>query len=235
MKDEFNKLQNLINREPTDEEFVLYLNHPGDALKTFEFTSKFGNPNNIPVDVWFEGLEKGVELEFTDSYGKPHQMNILDIFEPDKETGIATVRYLLDSEVYSYQVKVEDGIGKALESVEMADERNLYHVSSPSNGDLWITYVKPGDVVQKGEELLNISIMKQEKAVLAPVDGIVRRVLKIGDYKDSKKMIPVVKGELLIELSPASDRCPNCKTPIDLENYTFCPFCGHKIGARIEK
>jgi pyruvate carboxylase len=235
MKDEFNKLKNLINREPTDEEFVLYLNHPGDALKTFEFTSKFGNPNNIPVDVWFEGLEKGVELEFADSHGKPHQMNILDIFEPDKETGIATVRYLLDSEVYSYQVKVEKGVGKALESVEMADERNLYHVSTPSNGDLWITYVKPGDVVQKGEELFNISIMKQEKAVVAPVDGIVKRVLKVGDYKDSKKMLPVIKGELLIELSPASDRCPNCKSPIDLENYTFCPFCGHKIGARIEK
>lgn len=235
LKEEFKKLKELIHREPTEEEFVLYLNHPGDALKTFEFVAKFGEPNNIPVDVWFEGLEKGIDLEFTDSDGKPHQMTILDIFQPDKETGIATVRYLLDSEIYSYQVKVTEGIGKAAGTVEMADVRNIYHVAAPSNGDLWVTYVKAGDVVTKGEELFNISIMKQEKSVTAPVDGIVKRVLKFGDYQESKKMIPVINGELLVELSPASDSCPNCKSPIDVEHHKFCPICGYKIGARIEK
>ena len=30
-------------------------------------------------------------------------------------------------------------------------------------------YVHPGDIVEEGEELFNVSIMKQEKAVLAPV------------------------------------------------------------------
>ena len=55
-------LSKQIGREPTNEEFVLYLNHPGDALKTIEFRKKFGDPNRLPLDVWFEGLEPGEEL-----------------------------------------------------------------------------------------------------------------------------------------------------------------------------
>lgn len=231
---EHDKLRDLIHREPTEEEFVLYLNHPGDALKTFEFTAKFSDPNNLPVDVWFEGMEVGVEMEFTDSSGKPHQMTILDI-SPPNETGHCVVRYLFDSEVFIYKVKVSEAIGRGTESIEMADIRNIYHIAAPSNGDLWVMYANEGDFIQKGEELFNISIMKQEKAVLSPVDGIVKRVLKTANYQETKKMIPVVNGELLVELSPASDICPNCKSPIDVEHQKFCPICGYKIGARIEK
>lgn len=36
--------------------------------------------------------------------------------------------------------------------------------------------------------------MKQEKAVLAPVAGIVKRVLKTADYKETRKMETVREG-----------------------------------------
>ena len=62
----------------------MYLNHPGDAINTIEFCEKFGNINNLPVDVWFEGLEKGVVLNFQGNCRKPHMMRILDISEPDE-------------------------------------------------------------------------------------------------------------------------------------------------------
>ncbi|MGD9686874.1 MAG: biotin/lipoyl-containing protein, partial [Desulfobacter sp.] len=202
--------------------------------KTFEFTAKFSDPNNLPVDVWFEGMKVGAEMEFTDSSGKPHQMTILDI-SPPKETGHCVVRYLLDSEVFIYKVKVSDAIGRGTESIEMADVRNIYHIAAPSNGDLWVMYVNDGDFIQKGQEIFNISIMKQEKAVLSPIDGIVKRVLKRANYQETKKMVPVVNGELLVELSPASDTCPNCISPINVGQQKFCPICGHKIGACIEK
>lgn len=39
--------QKLLKRDPTDEEFVMYLNHPADAIKTIEFQKKFGNPNSF--------------------------------------------------------------------------------------------------------------------------------------------------------------------------------------------
>ena len=228
------KLTSLIDREPTEEEFVLYLNHPGDALKTFEFTAKYSDPNNLPVDVWFEGLQIGTQMEFRDSSGKPHQMIILDI-SPPKETGHCVVRYLCDSEIFIYKVKVSEARGIGTESVEMADACNLCHIAAPSNGDLWVMYAHEGDIIQKGQELFNISIMKQEKAVLSPVDGIVKRVLKTANYQETKKMVPVVNGELLVELSPTSDTCTNCKSPIDIDHQKFCPICGDKICACIEK
>ncbi|WP_338666799.1 pyruvate carboxylase [Pseudodesulfovibrio methanolicus] len=221
-------LQSRLHRQPSEEEFIMYLNHPGDAIKTIDFCEKFGNINNLPVDVWFEGLEKGEVLDFQGNCQKPHLMRILDISEPD-ENGMAVVRYVLDSEIMSHQVKVAEAEVGGKDATEMADPANVYHVGSPSNGDLWVTHVRPGDRVKAGEELFNISIMKQEKAVLAPVSGMVRRVIKSANYTEDKKMIPVVEGELLVELGPEAGTCPTCKVDVPMEDCNFCPNCGQKL------
>lgn len=222
-------LRNSIKRMPTEEEVVLYLNHPGDALKTIEFQRKFADPNLLPLDVWFEGLEPQQELEFTDSQEKPHKMMILDISKPRK-SGISIVRYLLDSEIITTEVQVQAPQGAGGEAMEMADSSNPYHVASPSNGDLWVVYAVPGAVVKKGEEVFNLSIMKQEKAVTAPADGIVKRVLKTADYTEDKKMVPVREGELIVELAPVPAFCSACDAPVPDEEFVFCPYCGGRVN-----
>ena len=217
-----------LGRKPTDEEFVLYLNHPGDALKTMEFRKQFGDPNRLPLDVWFEGLEPGEELLFSDSLGKPHHLSILDISRPDT-SGTSTVRYALDSEILSYQVQVSAPQGGAAPKVEMADPNNPYHVGAPVSGDMWIMQVSPNDFVKAGEELFNISVMKQEKSVAAPMDAMVKRVLKSADYANDRKMTPVKEGELLVELSPVTRDCPSCRQPVSEDNYKYCPHCGQPM------
>jgi len=146
---------------------------------------------------------------------------------------MSIVRYVLDSEIMSTEVQVAKPSGSGKQSVSKADPDNPYHVGAPSNGDLWVTYVGPGDVVQKGEELFNISIMKQEKAVLAPVNGVVKRVLKTADYSESKQMVPVREGELIVELGPVPATCanPDCGKPLPADSYSFCPYCGSKAKA----
>ena len=217
-----------IKRDPTDEEFVMYLNHPGDALKTIEFRKSFGDPNMLPLHVWFEGMESGEEINFTDRDGKPHLLAIRDISEPD-ENGVSVVRYTLDSEFLMHQVQVAEPAGRAVSDVERADPGNPYHVAAPSGGDLWVLHVKPGDTVKAGEEILNISIMKQEKAVLAPVDGQVKRVLKTANYQESKKMVPVKEGELLVELAPMAHSCTKCGEPLGGERARYCFVCGQQV------
>ena len=217
-----------LGRKPTPEEFVIYLNHPGDALKTIEFCETFGDANNLPVDVWFEGLEKNEKLLFQSASGKPHVMRIDDISEPD-EQGLSMVRYTVDNESVTYQVKVREGVASERESVEMADNKNVYHIGSPSNGDLWVMHVRAGDHVKLGEEICNISIMKQEKSVYAPAAGMVKRVLKNANYQEDKIMVPVKEGELLVELGPVQDCCPTCKAPVAGADFKFCPSCGQKI------
>lgn len=231
IESEFRSLQDRVKRVPTEEELMLYLNHPGDALKTIEFQKKYGNPNLLPLDVWFEGLEPNQDLEFTDSQGKPHRMTIFDISSP-RRSGISIVHYLLDSETITYEVQVQAPEGKASGTVEMAEAENPYQVASPSNGDLWIVYASPGDIVKKGDELFNLSIMKQEKAVLAQVDGIVKRVLKTANYTEDKKMVPVQEGELVVELAPVPSFCPSCEAPVPNEDFQFCPYCGSSVNGR---
>ncbi len=221
-------LRGAIRREPSEEEFVNYLNHPADALKTIDFVARFGDPNRLPLDVWFEGLETGQDLYFNDSRGKPHHMVILRISRPGLR-GVSIVRYTLDSEIMSYEVKVAAAQAETGTGVEMARPGNLYHVGSPSNGDLWVMYVRPGAIVKKGAELFNISIMKQEKAVLAPVDARVKRVLKSANFSQEKKMVAVKEGELLVELEPIPKLCGSCNQPIVLDDCSYCPACGAKV------
>ncbi|MDR1491005.1 MAG: pyruvate carboxylase [Desulfovibrio sp.] len=222
-------LRSILLREPSKNELLMFLNHPGDAVNCIEFRHRYGDPNNLPLWVWFEGLLAGEELSFNDSNGKPHHLHIILIQAPDAN-GVSVVRYVLDSEIMSCEVQVVKPSGLRVDSVDMADPDNSFHVGAPSNGDLWVMYVHPGDVVKKGEELFNISIMKQEKAVLAQRDGIVQRVLKTADYKESRKMVPVREGELIVELGPVPLLCrnPDCGKPIAGEGAAFCPHCGLK-------
>lgn len=231
VKEERMALHRILHRDPTDEEFLMYLNHPADALKTIEFAQKFGNPNNLPLRVWFEGLKEGEELNFTDSKGKPHQFNLLKVDEPGAN-GDAIVRYVLDSQIMSVSVQVTKPTNLQGASAAKADPTNKYHVGAPSGGDLWVMYVAAGDVVKKGDELFNISIMKQEKAILAPMDGVVARIIKTADYRESKQMVPVKEGDLILELAPLSMCCqnPKCGKPIPGDSYTFCPYCGKSTG-----
>ena len=229
IEEESRQLKAHLKRNPSRDELIMYLNHPGDALKTMRFRQQFGNPNRLPLDIWFEGLKVGAELNFNDSDGKPHQMSVIDISEPDDQ-GLSFVRYTLDAETYSYPVKVGEAVNGKTGAVEMADKANPAQVASPTNGDLWIVYVLPGDIVKKGEELFNITIMKQEKAVLSPMDGVVKRIVKHADYKVDKKMVPVREGELIVELGPVQSTCPNCSEPVTGDGFKFCPACGHKLS-----
>lgn len=227
---EANALEGHIKRPPTKEEIVLYLNHPGDALKTMQFRMKYGDPNNLPLDVWFEGLKVGEDLNFTDASGKPHHLHLLSISRPN-EAGVSICRYVLDSEFMSCDVQVAEPAGRKKQDVPMAEPGNPYQIAAPSNGDLWVMYVHPGDIVKEGEELFNVSIMKQEKAVLAPVAGVVKRVLKTADFKETKQLVSVQEGELIVELGPVPRLCPNpaCGQPVTQADAHFCALCGEKL------
>ncbi len=220
----------LIRREPTEEELVMYLNHPGDAVKTINFQAAYGDPNLLPLRVWFEGLRAGEELTFLDSGGKPHRITMLEITAPNDD-GVSFVRYVLDSELLVYRVQVNEARRGAGGDIPRADPSDPFQVGAPGNGDLWVMYARVGHVVEKGEELFNISIMKQEKAVLAPCRGVVKRILKTADYKQTRRMVPVQAGELIVELGPVPVVCAreDCARPLPLENLAFCPYCGTPV------
>lgn len=221
-------LHEAIGRQPTEEELLMYVSQPADAIKTIRFRREYGNPNNLPLDVWFEGLEIGRPLNFNDTAGKPHLMIVRDVQRPD-EHGLSTVTYVLDSEIMRAEVKAAPAAGPGRAAgATMADKGNPYHAAAPSNGDLWIVYVQAGDVVRQGQELFNVSIMKQEKAVLSPLDAMVKRVLKRADFQKTRQMTPVKAGELIVELEPLPHFCRHCRKPLPSGDLAYCPWCGEK-------
>jgi pyruvate carboxylase len=111
-----------------------------------------------------------------------------------------------------------------------AQKGNPFHVSAPMNGDLWIMYVKEGDIVHEGQELFNISIMKQEKAVVAKIAGLIKKIHKSADFHNTKQMVPVKAGELIIELVPVPPTCQSCGKFLPTDHkIAFCPYCGEDV------
>ncbi|MDR2353849.1 MAG: pyruvate carboxylase [Deltaproteobacteria bacterium] len=231
-------LKEFLRREPTDEEFVMYLNQPADALKTFRFRTTYGDPNNLPLDVWFEGLQQDLPVAFTDTYGKPHQINLSSVQKRDN-LGQVLVRYFLDSEIMTHLAQVGGTpplLTDGTHSEVTAQKGNPYHVPAPMNGDLWVMYVKEGDIVHEGQELFNISIMKQEKAVKSKISGLVKKIHKTADFQNTKQMVPVLAGELIVELTPVPPSCPSCNQYLPIgEDISFCPFCGSDINGNVHK
>jgi pyruvate carboxylase len=84
-----------IERAPTENELVNYLNHPGDALKLIKNLEQYSDPNVLPDDLWFEGLEPGSEREFRTSDGKVHTIEVMHIGDISKN-GTRRIRYKLD-------------------------------------------------------------------------------------------------------------------------------------------
>jgi pyruvate carboxylase len=67
--------------------------------------------------------------------------------------------------------------------------------------------------------------------VFAPQRAMVKRVLKTADYKETRKMVSVSEGELIVELGPVPTICRNeaCARPLPVDNISFCPYCGERL------
>lgn len=60
-------------------------------------------------------------------------------------------------------------------------------------GNLWKIHVKPGDVIEEGQEVAILESMKMEIPIIADAAGTVKEVKKSeGDFTD--------EGDILIEL-----------------------------------
>ena len=71
-------LEHALGRKAGDDELVLYLQHPNDAVSFFKFEEKFGKTWVLPPGVWLKrgGFSYGEKFEFPDAYGKLHTIEI---------------------------------------------------------------------------------------------------------------------------------------------------------------
>jgi pyruvate carboxylase len=183
-----------MGRPATEEEFILHLMHPKDALEFIEFRATFGEaPLALPTDVWRTGLHKpGDKVDF-ELWGKPYSIELVSV--GTEHAGIIHVVMRVNNKTRVYLVetprakKAEIRMAKAPGDVGAPINGSVWRVGNPARGP-----VKAGDIVHKGEEIANLEAMKMENAIIAPFDGqIVEVCAKLNDTVQEGQLLFVIE------------------------------------------
>ncbi|MCK4604505.1 MAG: biotin attachment protein [Deltaproteobacteria bacterium] len=188
------ELTDHLERAPTEEEFILYLMHPKDALLMVDFVEKYGEaPFVLPTDVWREGLKNpGDKVDF-DLWGKPYTIELASVGAEHEGHIHVVMRVNNKTRVYAVDTprakKVEIRIASGKNEISAPINGNIWRIGNPKRGAL-----KIGDIVHKGEEIANLEAMKMENAILSPYDGQVEEIcVKLNASVIEKQLLFVLK------------------------------------------
>ncbi|NOR05463.1 MAG: biotin attachment protein [Deltaproteobacteria bacterium] len=188
------QLTDHLERAPTEEEFILYLMHPKDALLMVDFVEKYGEaPFVLPTDVWREGLKNpGDKVDF-DLWGKPYTIELASVGAEHEGHVHVVMRVNNKTRVYPVDTprakKVEIRIASGKNEIGAPISGNVWRIGNPKRGTL-----KIGDIVHKGEEIANLEAMKMENAILSPYDGHVEEIcVKLNASVAEKQLLFVLK------------------------------------------
>ena len=186
-------LSDNIGREPSEEEFVLFLMHPKDAVEFILFREKYGEaPLVLPTDVWREGLKKSGDRVDFELWGKPYSIELVSVGA--EHEGIIHVVMRVNNRTRVYSVETP----RAKKS-EIRMARNPNEIGAPINGSLWRIgnpergAIRVGDIVHKGEEIANLEAMKMENAIVAPFDGQITEIcVKLNETVQEGQLLFVI-------------------------------------------
>jgi pyruvate carboxylase len=183
-----------IGRLPTDDEFILYLMHPKDAVEFILFREKYGEaPLHLPTNVWRQGLQNpGDRVEF-DLWGKPYCIELVS--KGAEHEGLIHVVMKVNNKTRVYTVetprakKIEIRMAKSASDIGAPINGSVWRIGNPERGAL-----KAGDIVHKGEEIANLEAMKMENAIAAPFDGhIVEVCVRLNDTVQEGQLLFVIE------------------------------------------
>lgn len=190
------ELSNNLARAATEEEFVLYLMHPKDALEFIAFRDKYGDaPLALPTDVWREGLKKPGDRVNFDLWGKPYSLELVSIGAEHEGFIYVVMRVNNKTRVYTVATprakRIEVRMAKGPNDVGAPINGNIWRIGNPERGA-----IKVGDIVHKGEEIANLEAMKMENAILAPCDGqITELCVKNNDTVQEGQLLFVIEKQ----------------------------------------
>lgn len=191
-------LAEAIGKEPTDEQLILYLQHPNDAVDFFKFQEKFGQTYVLPPSIFFRkgGFEIGEKLAFRDHSGKEHLIEIGP--SPATDTGETHVYLTVDHHQAIFPFKQEAvagaaGEAQALSKEEIMDLAKMGDVRSPFNGKIVEITVDEGQEVLVGDRVAIIEAMKMQTPILSEMAGIVTGIhaKKGDDLKPGGKILKI--------------------------------------------
>ncbi len=191
-----------IGVEPTDEQLILYLQHPADAAEFFKFEQKYGQTYVLPPSIFFHrgGFEIGENLAFRDYHGKEHMVEIGP--SPINDTGEASVYLIVDhhQSIFNFKskkVQGQAGTAPELSKEEIIDLAKAGDVRSPFSGKIVEISVNEGQEVLVGDRVAIMEAMKMQTPILSEMEGIVTGIYaKKGDaLKPGGKILKIDTDE----------------------------------------
>ena len=191
-------LSEKLERTPSEEEFILYLMHPKDALDFIQFREKYGDaPLVLPTDVWKSGLQKaGNKVDF-EYRGVPYSIERVSIGA--EHDGIIHAVMKVNNQIRVFKIETPRA-----RKTEIRMAKGLTDIGAPINGTVWRIgnpergQVRAGDIVHKGEEIANLEAMKMENAIFAPYNA---QITEIAVHLNQM----VKQGQLLFVLEEVID------------------------------
>jgi pyruvate carboxylase len=100
------RLEGELDRPVSDEELVLYLQFPFDALSFFKFQARYGKAWLLPPEVWFRrgGFKDGEHITFADEFGVPHG---IEVISTRREGANVITTLMVDHSFQTFSVQVE--------------------------------------------------------------------------------------------------------------------------------
>lgn len=196
------ELAEQIGIEPTDEQLVLYLQHPNDAVDFFKFEEKYGRSYVLPPAIFFRkgGFDVGEKLAFRDHHGKEHMIEVGP--SPLTDTGDTSVYLSVDHHqaTFTYKAKsvgTQAGEKDVLSKEEILDLAKAGDVRSPFSGKIVEVSVEEGQEVMMGDRVAIMEAMKMQTPILSETEGIVTliSVKKGDDLKPGDKILKVDSNE----------------------------------------
>ena len=189
-----------LGRHATQEESVLYLMHPKAAVDFLRFRKQYGDTTVLPTSVWLNGLRKPGDQVTISISGKPHEVRLVSIGE-----GVGGVKHVVlsvDNIMHVFPVELPEAAA-ARKAIRKANPAAKGEVGATVTGTVWRIgtkdrVLKEGDRVRRGEEVMNIEVMKTENAVKSHVAGVIRELCVKGNDR-------VEEGQLIAVIDPGGE------------------------------
>lgn len=191
-----------IGKTPTEQQLVLYLQHPKDAVDFFAFEEKYGRAYTLPPAIFFKrgGFDMGEVLQFRDHHGKAHHLEIGP--SQSHDNGDTSVHFNVNHHQRKFCIPAERSEAvdrkQALSKHEIEALSKSGDVRSPFKANVCEIGVTLGDRVAPGDTLVILEAMKMQTLVATEVEGIVSEIsVTVGDA--------LVEGDKLAKIDPGED------------------------------
>ena len=175
-------LEHRIGRAATEDELVLYLQHPNDAVNFIKFEAKYGKTWVLSPDIWFRkgGYGLGDKFEIPDAFGRLHAIEI----GPQRrtKTGDAVTYLVIDHHPEPILTEMEAEGAQVKKKVtftprEIEALAKTGDIRSQIIGTVSEVPVAEGEEASAGQVLIVLEAMKMLNNVVAEISGRVAEIL----------------------------------------------------------